>query len=379
MMRAAVAPTRDIEHMLAPLQQAYWVDVVRLRDALPDLDPHVLLHAGPAYAADAVVPVPVMQAAAQALVFEGAAPDVPAALQLLASGTYRFEPAQNHGVVTPLAQVVSSRMPMAVVRLGHTIRYAPLLEAGVPSLRFGSQDPSCVVALHAISRLGLGILAPCLRSASLAVAPWLRDALQQGDECHSRTGVANQSMIEALVTTFPALGDELLSTLSSNPNFVLTLIMAACACVLETQDGDIKAAGGNGMEFGVRLAGENHWRKVPATAPTGCFIPGHENTVVLGAIGDSAVIDFCGLGGQALSLAPALLSLWQGLLPADAADRARYVLNERTGLVCAASIAQSGVSPIVHLAMVDAHGVQGLAGRGFYAPSVSLFSSLLQG
>ncbi|CAM4308523.1 DUF1116 domain-containing protein [Bordetella tumbae] len=379
MIPAAVAPTRDIGRMLAPLQHAYWVDVVRLRDALPDLDSHVLLHAGPEYAADAVIPAPVMQAAAQALVFEGAAADVPTALQLLVSGTYRFEPAQNHGVVTPLAQVVSARMPMAVVRLGDRVRYAPLLEAGVPSLRFGSQDPSCVMALHAISRLGLGILAPCLRSASLAVAPWLSNALQQGDECHSRTGVANQSMIEALVTTFPALSDELLSTLSSNPNFVLTLIMAACACVLETQDGDIKAAGGNGVEFGVRMAGETRWRTVPATAPTGCFIPGHENTVVLGAIGDSAVIDFCGLGGQALSLAPALLSLWQGQLPTDVADRARHVLNEQTGLVCARSIAQSRVSPIVHLAMVDAHGVQGLAGRGFYAPPVSLFTSLLQG
>ncbi|CAM4385773.1 DUF1116 domain-containing protein [Bordetella muralis] len=379
MMPSTVAPTRDIGRMLAPLQHAYWADVVRLRDALPDLDSRVLLHAGPAYAADAVVPVPVMQAAAQAVVFEGAAADVPAALQLLASGAYRFEPAQNHGVVTPLAQVVSSRMPMAEVRLGETARYAPLLEAGVPSLRFGSQDPSCVMALHVISRLGLGGLAPCLRSSPLAVAPWLRTALQQGDECHSRTGVANQSMIEALVAAFPALSDELLSTLSSNPNFVLTLIMAACACVLETQDGDIKAAGGNGVDFGVRMAGESCWRTVPATAPIGCFIPGLENTAVLGAIGDSAVVDFCGLGGQALSLAPALLSLWQDQLPTDAANRARHVLNEQTGLVCARSIAQSRVSPIVHLAMVEAHGVQGLAGRGFYAPPVSLFTSLLQG
>ena len=51
----------------------------------------------------------------------------------------RLEPAQNYGVVTPLAQVVSHSMPMAVVGDARSQAYAPLSEGPVPALRFGSR------------------------------------------------------------------------------------------------------------------------------------------------------------------------------------------------------------------------------------------------
>lgn len=363
----------DLIRMLTPFQSAQWWDVIRLRDALPELDPHVLLHAGPPYTDGAQLPMPVLQAAAQALVFEGIAPDLATALPHVTSGEYRLAPAQDHGVVTPLAQVVSPRMPMAAVRLGEVTRYAPLLEGGVPSLRFGSTEPNCVTSLHAISHMGLSTLAPCLHRSPLPIVPWLQEALSRGDDCHSRTGIANQAMVQALTVAYPSLESDVLSTLATNPNFVLTLIMAASACVLAAQDGGIKAVGGNGLTFGIRTEALDHWITTPATAPIGSAVPGREATPVLGAIGDSPVIDFCGLGGQALICAPALLKLWQTQLPGDASTRAEQVLDEQTGLVSAARIAASLVSPIVHLAMVDADGVHGLAGRGFYEPPVSLF------
>jgi len=98
----------------------------------------------------------------------------------------------------------------------------------------------------------------------------------------------------------------------------------------------------------------------------------------LPAIGDSAVIDFCGLGGQALCACPLLLEEWRAWLPADATSRRHAIVHPRNGLVNALLVAASGLAPLVNLAAVDAAGARGLVGRGFYAPPPELFASALQ-
>ena len=44
-----------------------------------------------------------------------------------------------------------------------------------------------------------------------------------------------------------------------------------------------------------------------------------------------------------------------------------------TGLVDPASVAASGLPPLVNLAVLDASGAAGLVGRGWYAPDPALF------
>ncbi|MFN6998277.1 MAG: hypothetical protein ACK4PH_29165, partial [Aquincola tertiaricarbonis] len=123
------------------------------------------------------------------------------------------------------------------------------------------------------------------------------------------------------------------------------------------------------------LHGEAHWRSVPAAPPRGTRLPGHAATAALGAIGDSAVLDFCGLGGQALAAAPALCAEWQGLLPADLPTRRAAVVDAASGLVDAACIVAHGLPPLVNLAILDELGNAGLIGRGWYAPDPALFTS----
>jgi hypothetical protein len=137
------------------------------------------------------------------------------------------------------------------------------------------------------------------------------------------------------------------------------------------------AVGGNGIAFGLRLHGERQWQTVPATPPIGTRMPGHADTDALGAIGDSAVIDFCGLGGQAIAAAPTLRDEWRHVLPEALGAQRAAVVHPETALVDVGLVAVGGVSPLIDLAILDRQGEHGLIGRGVYRPTAALFADAI--
>ena len=354
---------------------ASWMDVVRRAEVLPALDARTLLHAGPPL--DGPPPPPMRNAAAQALVFEGLAPDLADGLAMLERQAVVLLPAQDHGVVTPLAQVVSRSMPLAVVGDGDCRVCAPLIEGAPPALRFGSPDAASLQRLAEVSAFGLGPLRDALAREPVALAPVIGRALAAGDECHSRTDEAHRHLLASLTWLSPLD----LSQLVGVRGFSLPILMAAAGWALRRhaagQAHAIVVAGGNGVRFGIRLAGSAGWHVATADAPRGVLFGAGGEADVLPAIGDSAVLDFCGLGGQALLASPALASEWQELLPSDAVQRCRDSVDATTGIVDARRVCASGQVPRVNLAMLDATGVRGLVGRGFYEPPVDLFARAL--
>jgi hypothetical protein len=348
-------------------RESHWFDVVPRSAARPELPAHVLLHAGPPFRGPP--PQPLIHAAIQALCFEGLAADAAAARDLLLQGRAQLQPAQDHGIVTPLAQVVSASMPLVAVRQQNHTRYAPIAEGAAPALRFGSADAECRRRLKEWGAWTLEAIAAGVRREPLAIDELIRSAVAAGDECHARTAAATQ----ALVSRLCSLTADAAARLRGNPAFVLTVFMAAAAAALATHDCVIEAIGGNGVDFGVRRRGEPRWRYVPAEAPQGPRLTGLETAVPLGAIGDSAVVDFCGLGGQALPAAPLLAAEWGEWLPADALARREALIDPQNGIVDPARIVRAGVAPLINLAIIDRAGALGLIGRGFYAPPVDLF------
>jgi hypothetical protein len=152
--------------------------------------------------------------------------------------------------------------------------------------------------------------------------------------------------------------------------------MAGAKWRLDALDSDISAAGGNGEVFGIRLRGEQAWRTIAAKSPVGTRFTGQEQTAPLGAIGDSAVLDFCGLGGQALHWAPELRQEWNAVLPADPALHRASTVSPLSGLVDGRLVHASQESPLVNLAVLDRDAGAGLIGRGVYRVPPSLFDSL---
>jgi hypothetical protein len=352
-----------------PFSQARWFDVVPRSAACPELSAQVLLHAGPPFRG--TPPAPVINAAIQALIFEGVAPDAAAARDILLQERAQLRPAQDHGIVTPLAQVVSASMPLVAVKQGDQICYAPLLEGGNPALRFGSAAPECLRRLRDVDAWIYGAVAPALRREPLAIDDIISVAVAAGEECHSRTAAAN----EAMVSRLSGIDTACAARLRASPAFVLTILMAAAATALRIHRCDIVAIGGNGVDFGVRRLGQETWRQTPAEAPRGTRFAGMDAVVPLAAIGDSAVIDFCGLGGQALAVSPSLAAEWGALLPADASTRRQVLVDPDTGIVDPERVVGTACAPLINLAILDRDGMAGLIGRGCYSPPVGLFAS----
>jgi hypothetical protein len=349
--------------------RAYWVDIQPRALVRPELPPHVLLHAGPPLRA--AVPAPVLQAAVQALLFEGLAADERAAGELLRAGHVQLQPAQDYDIVTPLAQVVSASMLLVSVVQREQVGYAPLVEGPAPALRFGSSAAECRARLRALGEWAHSAIVPALRRRPVAVEELIRIAIAAGDECHARTTAAN----EALIARLDGLDASCAACLRANRAFVLPVLMAAAAAALRSSGCPIVAIGGNGVDFGIRRRGAASWSQAPAEAPRGPRLPGAEGHTALGAIGDSAVIDFCGLGGQALAAAPALAAEWAAQLPPDALSRRHELIDPRSGVVDPVRVVRSALAPLINLAVLDCAGVAGLIGRGVYCPPVSLFAS----
>jgi uncharacterized protein DUF1116 len=191
-------------------------------------------------------------------------------------------------------------------------------------------------------------------------------SLQLGDDAHSRTPEGSRLLALELGRRRTA-PDEVAAFLREAPAFALNLWMAAAAAALaaaeEAGEGDVVTrAGGNGVDFGIRLSGGRRWVTVPATAPKGEIEAQHAGRRALGAIGDSAVVDLFGLGGMTLPQAP------DGLLVA----RAPHLSGRRVALSARAVVEQER-SPIVVLGMIDAAGEAGRIGGGRYQPPVELF------
>jgi hypothetical protein len=351
-----------------PFRQSFWFDILPRAAACPHLAARVLLHAGPPYRGEP--PAPVLHAAIQALLYEGVVSDAEAARDLLDRGSVELKPAQDHGIVTPLAQVVSPSMLLVAVRRQNRIGYAPILEGPAPALRFGSAAPECRRRLRDVSaKLGADA-APIVRRRPLAIEELVNAAIAAGEECHARTAAAN----EALVSKLDGLDAGCAARLRANPAFALAVFMAAAAAALRSSRSDIEAIGGNGVDFGVRRRGKLQWQQTPAEAPRGTRFAGQEAVAPLGAIGDSAVIDFCGLGGQALAAAPQLAAEWSGVLPEDALTRARELIDPESGIVDPERVERAQRAPLINLAILDRGGAAGLIGRGVYIPPLCLFS-----
>jgi hypothetical protein len=333
-----------------PFAEAHWVDVVPRSAACPQLASTVLLHAGPPFRA--APPAPVINAAVQAIRFEDLAADAAAARDLIAQGGVQLLPAQEHRIATPLAQVVSASMLLLAVEQQRETCFAPIIEGAAPALRFGSLAPESLQRLRDVGAWVACSVAPLLRETPVAIAGLIKAAVAGGDDCHARTSVAN----EALISNLHGLGAVEAQRLKAMPAFVLPLLMAAAGAALRARRCEIDAIGGNGLDFGVRWRGERAWRQLRAEAPCGSRCAGTGAEVAMGAIGDSALIDFCGLGGQA-----------------DALARRAGLIDPETGIVDARRVSRSGLAPLINLAIIDRDGAAGLIGRGVYCPPVELF------
>jgi hypothetical protein len=374
-MTQDAATQRSFENLIGVEPVLGRVD--RLAALLPEANGRTLFHAGPPFASFETVPPPVKNAAAAAAIHEGLAETREGALAAIAGGSIRLAPAQDIGLVTPLAFVVGpSLFCLEVVdanRPEHR-RLAPLNDGPLPdALRFGTGRPE---GLALLERLGASVGPDLARHmpAGTAMLPLLAKGLAGGDDLHGHVACAQSVLLDLF-------GDEnssdARSYMSEANQFVLNVIMATAAVMLGAGAGIadsnlVVAAGGNGVHFGYKVASApDTWLTLPATRPQGPKFPGKEDAAALPAIGDSAVIDALGFGAACLRFCPTLAEALEGhidpafLTPTahDAFVGPHPGLGEarvRVGLDLTRPRSVLGIM----LGMVEASGTGGIIGRG---------------
>lgn len=349
-----------------------WTGLVQARTLGPKSEKWVL-HAGPPYAAPSDMPAPVRNSLIAAIRFERWAADDATAWALIERGKVKTHPAQDFGVVTPLAFPVSPSM--SLMRVGSSA--APFNEGTGEVLRLGSPSPDARARLDWIER----VLVPAfafVADAPIDLLPRARAGLDAGDDLHASSTQASATLARDLAARVPA---EIAAFLAAAPAFFLNLSMAMAREILaHAPAGLVTAMGGNGHRFGFKRAGEMAWTTVPATPPLGpVSAPGE----VLPAIGDSAVVEALGLGAMAAGTAPGPYRDYAPWLPPDSLRLGgkilafeHPILGVRVGLD-ADRIAQSKQSPVVSLAMLAAAGSGRMLGRGIYRPPPLTFVKIV--
>ena len=294
-------------------------------EVVPALSGRVLLHAGPAIElADTCDPL--RRSMRAAVVAEGWAGDVDAADVLLVSGEIDLQPANEHGVVVPMATVMGPTTPVWVVQMeaGGTPAWAPLGQGSGDVAWFGRDTPGAVERLVFLREAVAPVLTAALAdSGPVDVLSVAAQAVAMGDDVHVRTQAATNLLLKHLLPSLVA-GEhprrvEVARYLSANHLLFLTLAMAAArsltAWAAEVEGSSVVTTmARNGTQFGTKLAGHDHWFLAPAPmVGNALYHPGKGPADSAPDIGDSAVLELIGLGGAAAAGSPAVGQLVGGL------------------------------------------------------------------
>ena len=298
-------------------------------------------------------------------------------LSHLKSGQLHLRPAQDFGVVTPLAFIVGPSVFCVEVTDSarpQNKRVSPLNDGPLPyALRLGNGHPNGLALLRRLTDHIGATLAEALTEA-VPLLPILDHALRDGDDLHGQVA-ATQSQIRSI---FPeTLEDEAAAYLDTANQFALNIIMASSALMIGAGAGVtgstmLVACGGNGQDMGYKLASDPEtWITRPALPPIGPKFNGQEAATALPAIGDSAVIDALGFGAACLRTTPSLAESYRDHVHPDyftPAAHAPFIgphpaLSDQS-IHVGLDLTRPRTCLGINLGMVESTGKIGLIGRG---------------
>ena len=315
--------------------------ITTVAEAVPGLPEATLLHCGPAMDyADA--PDPLRRSMRAAAVAEGWAASPEQADGRLSRGEIGLSPANAHRVVVPMATAAGASAPLYVLtnEAGGTTAYAPVSQGPGEVAWFGCDSEAAVARLVFLRDVAAPVIGRVLaRTGPLDVLALAAQALAMGDDVHVRTQAATNLLIREWLPHLAELGGPAGAAfarfLAGNHLFFLTLGMGAARSLTEWAAevpgaSIVTAMSRNGTTFGIRLAGADRW--FVADAPEvghALYYPGQGPQTSARDIGDSAVLELCGLGAAAAAGSPAVAQLLGGQM------RAAAGLTDRLAAVCA--------------------------------------------
>jgi uncharacterized protein DUF1116 len=341
--------------------QPVLVDVAVARDVVPAMAAgrRLILHAGPPIAWSSMCG-PMRGGILGAMLLEGWSTTIGEATGRIDAGDIALEPCHHHGVVGPMAGIVSPSMPVWVVEntTAGNRAYSNFNEGLGKVLRFGANDADVIARLRLIaSEVAPTLRAALARAGRIELKPLMAQALAMGDEIHNRNAAATSLLFKRLAPAVVATdvprerAARALDFIAGNDHFFLNLSMAACKAMLDAAAGVpgsslVTAMARNGVNFGIRLAGTGErWFEAPANPVDGLYFPGYSRADAAADLGDSSITETAGVGGFAMAAAPAIVRFVGG----NAADALHHSLRMRAITL--------GVNPAFTLPALDFAGV----------------------
>ena len=296
----------------------------RLRPAhecIPGMRKTSIHHAGPPVHWDNMCG-PMRGAYVGALKYEGLARTDAEAEGLMASGAITYGPNHDNACVGPMTGIISYSMPLWVVENGTfgNTAFCTVNEGIGKVMRFGANGPEVIERLQWIE----SVFAPALdaaleKSGGIALMHIAAQSLAMGDEMHQRNVAASLNFHKALCADLAAVvagmpeGPAVVAFLvKGNEQFFLNLAMAMGKALMDPVCGIphstvITCMSRNGVDFGIRVSAlGKQWFTAPCLNPDALYFPGYSESDANPDMGDSAIVECCGIGGFAMGSAPAV-------------------------------------------------------------------------
>jgi hypothetical protein len=345
-----------------------------------------------------------------AMLYEGWAKSAEDAAARLARGEVAFRPNHDLAAVGPMSGAISPSMPLFVVKNpvhGNTA-YTNFSEGIGRVLRFGAYGPDVIERLKWLA----DTLAPAIKTALAALPDGVdlkaiqSQALLMGDEVHSRNAAATALFHMAIGGALAGSGVDrrqaraALDFVAATSQFFLNLSMVASKAIMDATHGVagssiVTAIARNGVTTAIRVSGlGSRWFEAPSDTPVGLYFPGFKQADANADLGDSAICETAGYGGQALAASPALVQLVGGSV-AEAIGYSREMVHitwarnpvmslpnlEFAGApagIDVRKVVDTGIRPVVTTGIAHKQAGVGQIGAGIVRVPMACFTQALE-
>ena len=304
----------------------YLIDLKRAGEAIPDLDPDDILHAGPPFAPTDDLCSALRGAIVGTLVIEGRAPNLDAAQEMARSERLRLRSAAEVNATCTFGGVITAATPVFVVenRAFGTQAFSAINEGRGAALRYGSTATETLERVRWLHGEFTTVLGAAIRSlGGIDMFGLMGQALAMGDELHSRQKAASALFLATVASTVcehaPTLtsASSTLAFLANNDFFFLPLAMASAKSVMSAVENIenssiVTAIAFNGAKCGIRVSGLDNWCTASIPRISGHYFHGFDERVAGPVIGDSEIMETLGLGALAMANAPSLARYLSG-------------------------------------------------------------------
>ena len=295
----------------------FWVDVLPAGDFL-GLDDKTVLHSGPPIEYGRMC-AGHRRSMVNACLLEGWAKTQSEAEGLLEKGEVKCEAACDYATDGSGYGIITKSVPLLVVEDRECGSRAGLFPA---EGRFGGGFCGWGVYSGEIAEnlrwmrdsLFADLVAVLKDAGGFPMRGLFAEARQMGDELHSSQKAIDALFTRAIVPYALKCGNaaELLDYFASTSRFTHNFGQAASrALVLGLEKGGARgfltAAGGNGVEYGIKVAGSDRWYTAPAPMIEGPYlVAGARRENQLPWLGDSSITECRGWGGRIRAVNPAI-------------------------------------------------------------------------